>query len=163
MFGGAGVQLKVDAMKKKLGLLLAAALAAETLIVGVAPSSAAPLRVNPASYEQAPLVSEVNHRRRHWGGRRGNNAAAAIIGGLAAGAILGLAARPRYHDYYYDDYYYDEPRYIYPRVAPRRYYRSGGLDAHQAWCLDRWRSYDLRSDTYQPSHGRRRYCNSPYN
>ncbi|MGE3307472.1 MAG: BA14K family protein, partial [Rhizobiaceae bacterium] len=82
----------------------------------------------------------------------------------AAGAIIGMAARPRYYDDYYDDYYYDPgPRYILPRRAPARAYYGGGLDAHQQWCLNRWRSYDVRSDTYQPSRGDRRYCNSPYN
>lgn len=35
-------------------------------------------------------------------------------------------------------------------------------DAHVAWCAERYRSYDLRSDTYRPLHGARRQCRSPY-
>ncbi len=150
-------------MKTKLSLLLAATLAAEMFIA--APAGAAPLRPTHSVSEPAPLVTEVNHRRRHWGGRGnhwrgrgGGNIAGAIIGGFAAGAIIsGLAARPRYHDPYYDDYY--APRY----VLPRAHYRASGLDRHQSWCLNRWRSYDVYSDTYQPYEGRRRYCNSPFN
>ncbi|MGE0501800.1 MAG: BA14K family protein [Rhizobiaceae bacterium] len=138
-------------MTSKLSTLLAIALAAE--VFSFAPVTAAPLRVSPALQEQAPLVTDVNHRRRHWG-RRGD-VAGAIIGGLAAGAIIGALTRPRY----YDDYYY-ERRYYRPRVD---YSPRGGIDAHQRWCLNRWRSYDVYSDTYQPYHGPRRYCNSPYN
>ena len=33
---------------------------------------------------------------------------------------------------------------------------------HAAWCAGRYRSYDVRTDTYQPRHGARRYCRSPY-
>jgi hypothetical protein len=145
-------------MKRKLSLIVAAVIAAE-IVVAATPAGAAPMRLNPSSYEQASDVTTVNHRRRgrgHWRGGRGD--AGALIGGLAAGAIIGgLLAAPRYRDYYYDDYY--EPRYYRPRV---RYQRSG-LGAHQSWCLNRWRSYDVYSDTYQPYNGPRRYCASPYN
>lgn len=34
--------------------------------------------------------------------------------------------------------------------------------AHVDWCAARYRSYDVRTDTYQPYHGPRRYCWSPY-
>lgn len=34
--------------------------------------------------------------------------------------------------------------------------------AHAAWCAGRYRSYDVRTDSYQPHHGARRYCWSPY-
>ncbi|MDP3898883.1 MAG: BA14K family protein [Mesorhizobium sp.] len=34
--------------------------------------------------------------------------------------------------------------------------------AHEDWCAWRYRSYDVRSDTFQPHHGPRRYCRSPY-
>lgn len=155
-------------MRKKLAIVVAAALAAETFMLGTAAVNAAPMRPV-QTYQPAPAeaqVEQVQFHRRHWRGRRGggDGAAAAIIGGLAAGAIIGMAARPRYYDDYYDGYDYDPgPRYILPRRAPSRAYYGGGLDAHQQWCLNRWRSYDVGSDTYQPSRGDRRYCNSPYN
>jgi len=37
-----------------------------------------------------------------------------------------------------------------------------GLTAHADWCAARYRSYDAWTDTYQPYHGPRRYCRSPY-
>jgi hypothetical protein len=155
--GGPGSR-KVKVMKRKLSLIAAAVVAAE-IAVAATPAGAAPMRLNQSSYEQASAVTPVNHRgwgRGRWRGGRGD--AGAIIGGLAAGAIIGgLLAAPRYRDYYYDDYY--EPRYVRPRVR----YERRGLDPHQEWCLSRWRSYDIYSDTYQPYNGPRRYCVSPYN
>ena len=43
------------------------------------------------------------------------------------------------------------------RLAPR--YRVSG---HEEWCAARYRSYDSWSDTWQPYHGPRRHCRSPY-
>ena len=34
--------------------------------------------------------------------------------------------------------------------------------AHVDWCAKRYRSYDWRTDTYQPHHGPRRACHSPW-
>jgi hypothetical protein len=36
------------------------------------------------------------------------------------------------------------------------------IRSHRAWCLDRYRSYDRRNDTFQPYYGARRRCISPY-
>lgn len=33
---------------------------------------------------------------------------------------------------------------------------------HYRWCADRYRSYDARTNTYQPHNGPRRQCWSPY-
>ena len=35
-------------------------------------------------------------------------------------------------------------------------------DSHVAWCQNRWRSYRVSDNTYQPSRGPRRACVSPY-
>jgi hypothetical protein len=58
----------------------------------------------------------------------------------------------------YDDGYYDEPIYR-PRYKP--VYRGGG-SAHVEWCYDRYRSYRAWDNSWQPNHGRRRQCVSPY-
>ena len=42
-------------------------------------------------------------------------------------------------------------------LVPR--YRVSG---HEEWCATRYRSYDAWSDTWQPYHGPRRHCRSPY-
>lgn len=49
-----------------------------------------------------------------------------------------------------------------PMHAPAvRTYRVRS-SAHVEWCAWRYRSYDVRSDTFQPHHGPPRYCRSPY-
>lgn len=85
--------------------------------------------------------------RRHWRDRdryygryhrrhRGSNVGA-VIGGLAAGAIIGGAlAQPRYY--------------------------GGGGSSHANWCYSRYRSYRAYDNTYQPYNGPRRQCVSPY-
>ncbi|MDQ0456377.1 BA14K family protein [Rhizobium paknamense] len=74
------------------------------------------------------------YRRHHHGN------AGAIIGGFAAGAIIGgaLASQPRY-----------APRY------------TGG-NAHVSWCANRYRSYRAYDNTFQPYNGPRQQCISPY-
>lgn len=64
--------------------------------------------------------------------------------------------------------------YIIPdhQVVPRKHYRprhyddrysdTRGYSLHVEWCLDRYRSYDPRSNTYMTYSGIRRYCRSPY-
>ncbi|MBP1850364.1 BA14K family protein [Rhizobium halophytocola] len=41
--------------------------------------------------------------------------------------------------------------------------RSAGINPkHYAWCESRYRSYDARSNTFQPYNGPRQQCTSPY-
>ena len=65
---------------------------------------------------------------------------------FAAGAAVGVIGSN-----YYDNYYDDGPSYGY-----------GGYDAHVQWCLNRYRSYDPRSDTYMGYDGYRHRCRAPY-
>ncbi len=43
---------------------------------------------------------------------------------------------------------------------PPRVYR--GDSAHVRWCYDRYRSYRASDNTFQPYHGPRQQCVSPY-
>jgi hypothetical protein len=52
------------------------------------------------------------------------------------------------------------PAYRY-YVPQRRYYR-GLNSAHIRWCYNRYRSYREWDNTFQPYHGPRRQCWSPY-
>jgi hypothetical protein len=73
---------------------------------------------------------------RGWRRNDRRNNAGAIIGGFAAGAIIGgaLAAQPRQY--------------------------SG--NSNTQWCYNRYRSYRAYDNTFQPNHGPRRQCYSPY-
>jgi hypothetical protein len=85
-------------------------------------------------------------RRGGWGGGWGWGSGFAL--GLGLGLPLGY-----YGGGYYDGYY---PRYYRPVV------RYGGGSAHVRWCYARYRSYRAWDDTFQPYHGPRRPCYSPY-
>lgn len=51
------------------------------------------------------------------------------------------------------------PRYVYPK----RVYRSSGLSqSHVNWCYNRYQSYRAWDNTFQPYHGPRQQCWSPY-
>lgn len=55
---------------------------------------------------------------------------------------------------------------FYFHIEPRRYYRPRPVyrltNAHYRWCERRYRSYRAWDNTYQPYHGPRRQCYSPY-
>lgn len=83
-----------------------------------------------------PRHYDRRYDRRHYNRRHSGNAAAGIIGGLAAGAIISGMVNQNY--------------------------RAPAGNSHINWCLNKYRSYDPSSNTYQPFNGPRRYCNSPY-
>lgn len=108
-------------------------------------------------------------------GPRERNFVGGVIAGVAGAAIVGGIARShgRYHapGYYEPSYapgYHVEPRYVYAEpvhVAPRRaarVHKARQAGAHVGWCSARYRSYDSGSNTFQPNHGPRRACVSPY-
>ncbi|MCM2293239.1 BA14K family protein [Allorhizobium sp. BGMRC 0089] len=132
--------------------LAAIVLSLTTSLAALPVQAATEITPAPAARPSAPVVELAqagppywrHHRhgpprRHHWRHHRhhGDGAAAAIIGGLAAGAILGGAMHQR------------------PRV-----YR--GTNAHVQWCYDHYRSYRAYDNTYQPYEGPRRQCYSPY-
>lgn len=116
--------------------------------------------------------------RRDYHRHRGGEALAAGIAGLAVGAIIAGASKPRYVDPYYGGGYYApaprrhvryyrdyEPRYY--RPAPPRYYQPAprhyrGLEPwSREWfryCESRYRSFDPRSGTFVTYGGERRFC-----
>ena len=78
---------------------------------------------------------------------------------------------PRYpyrtptYRYYYDGGWYTAPWWL--GFGPFSFgfgtpYYSGNWDAHVQWCLNRYRSYDPRSDSFLGYDGLRHRCRSPY-
>ena len=86
--------------------------------------------------------SYYRHHRHHR-----NRAVVAGIAGFALGTILGQAtAHPRY-------YYRPQRRYYRTYYRPQPWTREW-----YAYCDAKYRSFDPRSGTFQPYHGRRRLC-----
>jgi len=160
------------------------ALSLATALTSAAPAMAFPTPViSKVETQQAELVSHRYHGGWHGHSHGGGDDWAWALGGLAVGTILGGAlAQPRYYDpgyyggyypgynggYYGQAYYaprYYAPRYYAPRYYAPRYYREtyyGGGNAHTRWCYARYRSYRAYDDTFQPYHGPRQLCVSPY-
>lgn len=149
-----------------LAMLVAAGL------TNVTPAAAMPRPAAPAAAPAASDVVNVQYRDRYMGegnryarrgyyedgpryyrghrgyreyrrGYRQHNGYWFPLAAFAAGAIIaGAVAAP---------------------PAPRRVYSGGGLNPrHYDWCAGRYRSYDGRSNTFQPYHGPRQQCYSPY-
>jgi hypothetical protein len=72
------------------------------------------------------------------------------------------------HHYRYRDpfpgYYVPAYRRYQPPIVyrPRTSYRPATGSAHVQWCHSRYRSYRTYDNTFQPYHGPRRQCRSPY-
>jgi BA14K-like protein len=100
----------------------------------------------------AGLAASAADAQHHWGGghwHHGGHWGGAALGGFAAGALLGSAfAGP---SYYYDD----EPGYGYYE-GPEVY--AGPGPGAEAYCEQRYRSYDPESGTYLGYDGMRHPC-----
>lgn len=82
-----------------------------------------------------------------------------LAAGVLSGVILGGMLGP-YDAYDYGPGYYVVPPPVY---VPRGTDRVAGLSqAHYDWCYARYRSYRAYDNTFQPYHGPRRPCFSPY-
>ncbi|WP_245413559.1 BA14K family protein [Mangrovicella endophytica] len=149
-------------MKKTiLSLCAAAALATGMVGTTVAPAAADPYysghRYHGGGWGGHRYRGDWGHRRyyRHHHGH--GDAVAAGVVGLAAGALIGgaLADRgPRYYDGYDG---YPEGR-VYYRPAPRYYIDPPVSSSHTARCEARYRTYDVRTDTFIGNDGRAHAC-----
>ena len=127
--------------------LLLSALAAGALLAG-GPASALPLSPAAAGAERAaqtdpfqPVIPVS---------RSGRRLTAGIIGGLLLGGIV-ASQWPYRYGYY--------PQYGYAPYAPYPLYAPGySGDAAIAYCIRRFKSYDVHSRTYLGFDGRRQYC-----
>jgi hypothetical protein len=88
--------------------------------------------------------------------RGGGGWVAPFVGGAIVGGLLAAPSYRYYDAPYYDPYYHRPP----PRTYTRRVVPS--TSAHVQWCYDRYRSYRAWDNSWQPYHGPRRQCRSPY-
>ncbi len=144
------------------------------LSIAMAFATAAPAVSAPLSVPSAPEVTamkdlqNVRSRRGHRGGiyRRG--------GVHYYNGHRGYRHRPSRRYQRYNGFWFplaafglgaaiaSQPRYV--RPAPRYYYHRRNYlpAAHYRWCYNRYRSYRDYDNTFQPYHGPRRQCYSPY-
>lgn len=71
--------------------------------------------------------------------------------------------------HFHNGYYYETPWWTLPliiggSIAAQNNYDGGGYGSrHVEWCLDRYRSYNPRTNTWVAYSGNVNQCNSPYN
>ena len=143
--------------------MLAAAIALTLPMAMTSASNAAPLAsgaavsVHEALNADNSLLTQVQWRGRR-GGWRGGGAGLGI--GLAAGALIGGAiaagSGPYYGPGYGYGYGYGGPAYAPAPVYVEPGYAGGGDS--EAYCAQRYRSYDPASGTYLNNDGNRYPC-----
>lgn len=147
-----------------------AALAVALPMTAVSSGNAAPLAAGTAlsapvaaAASDNSLLTQVQWRGRRGGGwGRGGGAAIGLGAGLLLGGAIAAAAAPRYYGpgpgYGYG-YGYGGPTYYQapaPVVVAPSYGYAGGDD--EAYCMQRYRSYDPASGTYLNNDGNRYPC-----
>jgi hypothetical protein len=152
---------------KKVGVIAAAAAALiGGAMIGLSPAPASATALTGfavAAPGGTTLTEEVRHRpghrsRRHRESRRYDR--------RRHGSRYSYR-RPGF-TYYYGGYYYANPWWLAPGVGfgvtvPMHPAPGAGLPAaHVQWCMNRYRTYDVRTDTYVPRIGVRARCSSPY-
>ncbi|MDN2566132.1 BA14K family protein [Aquibium sp. A9E412] len=136
------------------GALALSAAASLPASAGPAPAmAAATVDARAASGQAASDVVEVRHRdRRHWrrGGRHGSRHHWRPRGRSGIFLYFGVPDT------------YVRPRYVRPRYVRPGYARPGLPAAHVRWCDRRYKTYRAWDNTFQPYHGPRKACRSPY-
>jgi hypothetical protein len=102
------------------------------------------------TYAASSLLVDVNHR--NWEKRRDGNR---------------WNHRSSRYRHYHGGYWYENPWWVLPMVGAgialsnRGYYGTYGSN-HVEWCLNRYRSYNVRTNTWVSYSGRVNQCYSPY-
>jgi hypothetical protein len=145
-------------MKYKPLALMAATLLAGMLSLGgvqaanVMTSAGAPAPITNTQNPEIQLAS--HHHWRRWGHHGGS------------GIFLGFGLSPFYSPYYGNPYYggygYGGYGYGYRSYYAPRYYAPVSSSRHVRYCLDRYRTYSPRSNTFIGYDGYRHRCRSPY-
>ena len=135
-------------MKYKLLAMAAAAVTAGFVSFGTAEAAnviSGASQVPVIQTAQAGNVQLANHRHHRWRWRRHHNG----FGGSGLWLGFGMPLYGGYPYYsYYDDY---DDDYIAPRGS-----------RHVRYCLDRYRTYNMRTNTFRGYDGYLHQCRSPY-
>jgi hypothetical protein len=149
---------------KNLSLVtLGAAVGFATLaFTGGGASAAALLPFQPSAAQQqnasdgmVQLAASKKDRRMrsHWNSRRDGRRCNKRFGNC----------RHYHKGHYYEKKWWTLPLIIGGAIASQNNYGGGGYgNRHVEWCLDRYRSYNPRNNTWVAYSGRVNQCNSPY-
>lgn len=147
-------------MRRSSIIATAAAVALGGTAIGMPAAAASPFPA-PAVAQQGidnPHLHQVWHDRRghhrQWRGYRHRDRfdwGSAAVGGLLGFGLGAALTAPRT--------YYPPQQYAY---GTRTYAYGAPINQHVQWCQQRYRSYDVASDSFLSYDGNRYRCNSPY-
>jgi preprotein translocase subunit Sec61beta len=126
-------------------------------LIGFSATEASAVTLSPqkpvvaAAADNSLLVEVKKHRNRYWDRRKHGNR---------------HHRRSNRYRHYYGGYYYENPWWILPMIGAgialsHRNYGNYGNN-HVEWCLNRYRSYNVRTNTWRSYSGHVRQCVSPY-
>lgn len=140
---------------------------AGAVLVGTAIALSGPVAALPlgGAAKQTADVARTMQRPDVIQVRNSGRAAAAAMIGIIGGIVASQALAPRYYYYGPPAYYYPSPPVVYyPPPAPRVYYPPPAPTVYYyndpaiAYCIRRFKSYDIYSRTYLGYDHRRHYC-----
>ncbi len=147
-------------MKRIMSGVLATAISATFALSGMVPANAAPVFVPIANVAKTTDVVDVRHRKWHRKGFYRNNNRAYYNG--RRGYRSHRRGYRQYNGYWFPLAAFAAGAIVSGAINNNnRVYRGGG-SAHVQWCYDRYRSYRASDNTFQPYHGPRKQCYSPY-
>ena len=125
----------------------------------ISPAAAAPVMMQKPAIQMSGVTDIVPVRHNSRGFYRYNNR------GYYNGHRGHRHRRPGYR--HFNGFWFPPSAFSFGIIIeePRRgrYIRPGYTNPqHVRWCHRKYRSYDRRSNTFQPYHGPRRECRSPY-
>lgn len=165
-------------MKLKTILRGVAVLAAVAMMAPLPARAAPAMPAPPQSVPADNLLVQVGGGKHHYHRRAGHRKfrhynRRYYHGGISYVGPRGLRYAPRYHQRYGSGvsvhihigprgrYYRQRARpFVYETRPVRRYQNLSA--SHYRWCDSRYRSYRYSDNTFQPYHGPRRHCRSPY-
>lgn len=156
-------------MKKIVTSLLAATLSASFAIAAAAPADAAQVFVPQASPAPSDIQNvearngDLQWKRRHWKGDRNSyRRDDGIWWNGHRGYREYRRGYRRHGDYWFPLAAFAAGALISGAIVNNENNRVHRGDAHVQWCYDRYRSYRAYDNTFQPYHGPRQQCISPY-
>lgn len=143
-------------MRTIASVAIAGLIAATSLTTAVSPADAGGNHWN-NNYYHGKYYKKGYKAGYYKGSNKGWNPGAALATGAILGLTFGALAAPNY--YYYPPRVYYAPA---PPPPPYPYAQSPYNAQHVSWCYDRYRSYNIKYNTWIGYDGLVHPCVSPY-
>lgn len=152
-------------MKPMIKGICASALALSMAVSGIVPAMAIPMQAPSSQIEHTDIIKvQSRHDRRQHRHHRGHGRFEHRNGHYYYNGHRGYRT---YHRGYrrHNGYWFPPAAFVAGAIIGGAMANSGTRtvsSAHVQWCQNRYRSYRMSDDTFQPYNGPRQRCHSPY-